>query len=186
MRPTLGARVSLTRKLGGESDVTLGVSGQYGTYDDENKFSYAFLGGDLSFRIKRTNLRFEWLARRQQIDVSDPTVWRYAIPSSGGDFFVKHGGYVELEQPLGRNFDLLVRGDALIRAGNVTTGATIGQNGKFSYVVRGSLGTSWAFERSLRLKASAEYWRFSDAETDVSGNGSKNAVSFHLGVVATY
>ncbi len=185
-QPTVGARVSVTQKLGNESDVTVGATAQYGTYDGDAKFSYAFLGGDVSLRLRRTNLRFEWLARRQQIDVSDPSVWRWGVPASGGDFFVKQGGYVELEQPVSRNVDVMLRGDALIRAGNTTTASLLGENGKYSTVVRGSVGATWAFERALRLKASVELWRFSDVATDLSGRGQQNAISFHLGVVGTY
>ncbi|MCL2450526.1 MAG: hypothetical protein FWD17_16380, partial [Polyangiaceae bacterium] len=116
--PAGGARLALNAKLGAYADVTLGASGMFGTYDPANRLTYAIAGADLSLRINRTNLRAEWLARRQQFDVSDPTLFKYAI-ARNGDFFVKHGAYVEFEQPLTAELDLILRADGMLRLGNV-------------------------------------------------------------------
>ena len=81
-RPTLGARLALTVRAGA-LDTTLGASGLAGTYDPANRLSYAIVGGDLSLRIVRTAIRVEYLIRRQQMDLGDPDIFKYA-PSGGG------------------------------------------------------------------------------------------------------
>jgi hypothetical protein len=61
--PAGGGRLAMTAKLGSSTDMTLGVSGMYGTFDPQNHFSYAIFGADGSLRIGRTNIRAEWLGR---------------------------------------------------------------------------------------------------------------------------
>src|SRR4029079_2520719 len=90
-RPSFGGRVAITARLGSVGDATAGASAMYGTFDPDNRLSYAILGGDLTLRIRRTNVRLEYLVRRQEFDVSDPTRFKYGVPVSRGDFFVKHG-----------------------------------------------------------------------------------------------
>src|SRR5262249_41691156 len=89
-RPTFGARSALTLRLGPTTDMTVGASGMYGTYDPNNQLSYAIFGADLTFRIDRTNVRFEYLARRQQFDTSNKERFKYVVID---DFFMKHGAY---------------------------------------------------------------------------------------------
>ena len=64
-RPTVGGRLAMTVKTGSASDVGFGASAQYGVYDPHDRFNYLIAGGDLSIRIHRTNLRMEYLLRRQ-------------------------------------------------------------------------------------------------------------------------
>jgi len=177
-RPTVGGRLAATLKFGGSSDLTFGASGMYGNYDPENERSYAIVGADLTLRVHRTNVRLEWLARRTQMDVSDPARFKYAVPRSGGDFFVKHGAYFEVEQPLTSSVDLIGRIDGLYRAGNVLAASTLTRE---TSVVRWTLGTTITVERALKIKASGELWSFSDADDD----GHHNAVSLNLGLVGT-
>jgi hypothetical protein len=181
-RPTVGARAALTVKLSQEADVTIGASAMGGTYDPRNELAYAIVGADAALRVGRTSLRAEWLARRQQFDVSDPTRLKYAIGGDAGgrgEFFVRHGAYLELEQPLASTVDLLVRVDGLLQHGNVAASSPLVDG---SSVMRATLGTSWAVERGLRLKLSTELWRFS--EKDASGRSF--ALTGHLGAAASF
>jgi hypothetical protein len=177
-RPTLGGRASLTFRLSPSSDLTLGASGMYGSYDPKNELSYAIVGSDLSFRFVRTNLRFEYLARRQQFDARVSAPFKYEVAPVRGDFFVKHGGYVELEQPLTHALDLLGRVDAMYRAGNVAAGSELSNK---ATVLRETVGLAYALERNLRLKTSAELWGFSDPDA----RGHRRELSFHFGLVGT-
>jgi hypothetical protein len=186
-RPTFGGRVSFTLRLGDVSDATLGASVMRGTFDPKNLLSYTIVGGDLVFRLDRTNLRFEYLARRQDLDVSSPGRYRYEI-GPNGDFFVKHGAYAEVEQPLTGAVDLVGRADGLLRVGNVgarppgTELAADGELGRRSWVMRYTLGTALSVEQGLRFKASAELWHFSDDDAA----GQTVALGLHLGAVGTF
>ncbi len=180
--PTVGGRVAFTYKLGELSDITIGASGMYGHYDATNDLAYAIFGGDLVLRVRRTSVRMEYLARRTQIDATG-NVLALAAPASGRDHFIKHGAYVEIEQPLTRNLDLILRVDGMLRIGNYavdTSGETpITQR---SQVVRYTLGTYYAFEHGFRLKASGEVWQFSDADDD----GKSIELGVHLAFVGTF
>jgi hypothetical protein len=181
--PTGGARLAITYKLGEMSDATLGASGMYGTYDPNNQLSYAILGGDLTFRLERTNVRFEYLVRRTDFDTSNPGRFVYAVPASGGDFVVKHGWYGEIEQPMSKDLDLIGRLDGMYRVGNVLqdpTGDTPLR--RRSTVFRYTLGTSYAIERGLRLKLSTELWQW----TDKDDTGRDADVGVHVGMVGTF
>ncbi len=178
-RPTFGGRLAATLKLGDASDLTFGGSGMYGTFDPENTLHYGIFGADLTLRIDRTNVRAEYLVRRQQFDVSDPTRFKYAVPTSGGDFFSKHGAYFEIEHPISKAVDLIGRFDTLFRVGNVAAGSSLS---KESSVLRWTIGTAIGIERGLKVKLSAEAWKFSDADA----NNKKTDVAVHLGVIGTY
>lgn len=185
-RPTVGGRLALTFKLGEASDLTVGGSSQYGTFDPDRKQFYWFYGADAALRLSRTNIRVEWLARRQTFDASDPTRFAYVVPREGGDFFVKQGGYAEIEHPLGKKVDGVFRYDVMYRTGNVLVGSELRRQ---SAVQRFTVGAMVTVDRAFRVKASTEIWQFSDPEpgdklaprSDVS-----HAVAFHLGVVGTY
>lgn len=177
-RPTVGARLAATKKLFGESDLTFGASGMYGTYDPDNKRAYLILGADFTLRVHRTNVRLEWLARRQQMDTSDPERFKFVVPPSGGDFSVKHGAYLEIEQPVSPAVDIIGRFDGMYRVGNVLAASTLSRE---STVLRWTLGTAITVERALKIKASAEAWSFSDPDA----RNRKNEISLNLGLVGT-
>ena len=180
-RPTVGARTALTLKLSDTSDFTFGGSAMHGTYDPKNTLKYTIVGIDLAFRLGRTNIRAEWLARKQDFDTSDPTIFRYGLPKGGegGDFFVKHGAYVEIEQPLTPKIDLLARVDGLYRKGNVVVASTLRRQ---SAVSRLTLGMSFLLAPGYRVKVSGEYWDFSDK----GASGRHNDLGLHIGLVGTY
>ena len=178
-RPTVGGRLATTFRLSQITDITFGASGQYGKFDPQAKYSYAIVGADVSFRSGRTDLRFEYLARRQQFDTSNPDALRYQVPAKGGDFFVKHGAYVELKQPLTNWLDLIGRVDGMYREGNVVVESPLD---KRSSVLRYTVGTMFTIEQGLRAKVSTELWDFSDP--DAGGNHTN--VTLHAAIVGTY
>lgn len=177
-RPSYGGRLALTTRFSQFRDATLGASGMRGTFDPNNRLTYTILGADLAFRFDRLNLRFEYLVRRQDLDVSEPTRFKYEVAASG-DYFLKHGGYAELEVPLTRDLDAIGRFDFLYRSGNVLTASTLQAR---SAVVRYTLGTAYTIERGYRVKLSTEAYSFSD----VGPTGRNLALSGHLGVVGTF
>ena len=188
--PAGGARLAMTIKATPTTDVTLGASGMYGTYNPANTLSYAILGADFSVRMGRTTLRSEYLVRRQQFDTTDASFFKYAIAPVDGNFFAKHGGFVELEQPLSADVDIVGRVDGMLRIGNVSTavvggGADAVAPSPLSYrssVVRETLGLAYAIERNLRLKGSIELWEFSYEDS----TGRSAEMSFHLGAVGSF
>ena len=119
------------------------------------------------------------MARRQRFDTSDPAVFRYEVPRKGGDFFVKHGAYVELKQPLTSWLDLIGRIDGMYREGNVVVDSPLAQK---SSVLRYTVGTMFTLEQGLRAKVAAEFWDFSD----VDAAGRHTDVTLHAALVGTY
>jgi hypothetical protein len=179
-RPAGGARLALTLKPTKLSDISLGASGVGGTYDDANKLLYVILGADFSVRVNRTNFRMEYLVRRTDFDTGDPAIFKYAIAPLQGDYFTKHGAYVELEQPLAKDFDFVARVDGLARIGNVPA-ATLDLSYR-SEMLRETVGLAYAVERNLRLKTSVEYYQFTDRDS----TGRMDDVAIHAGVAGTF
>src|SRR5262249_26523519 len=56
-RPTVGGRLGMTQRLTTFSDLTVGASAMYGTFDPGNSLAYTILGADAALRVARTNLR---------------------------------------------------------------------------------------------------------------------------------
>jgi hypothetical protein len=178
-RPSGGGRLALTGKLSALSDVTAGASAMGGTYDPRNDLTYVILGGDITGRMDRTSLRLEYLVRRQKIDTSSPMLLKDPVLPGATSYTFKHGAFVELEQPLGRDVDLILRFDGMHRTGNVAVGSELSNS---SWVGRGTLGMAVAVERNFRVKGSVEIWEFRDAE----GVGWRMLTSGHLGAVGTF
>ena len=178
-RPSYGGRVAATVRVGDHSDATLGASAMTGAYDPDGELDYLILGGDLSMRLDETTVRLEYLVRRQQFSVEDETRFKYEIPEEGGDFFVKHGAFVEVVQPVSPIIDLIGRADGMVRVGNVLAASPLLAE---SSVFRYTLGTAIAVERGLRVKVSSELWSFSDE----GANDKHTEVSFHVGGVGTF
>jgi hypothetical protein len=178
-RPTYGARVATTFRLSPISDITFGASGQYGKFDPDLALSYAIVGADVWFRSGRTDLRFEYLARRQEFDTSNPGALRYEVPRRGGDFWVKHGAYVELKQPMNNWIDLIGRVDGMYREGNVLLDSPLARK---STVLRYTVGTMITIEQGLRAKLATELYDFSDA----GEGGHHTDVTLNVALVGTY
>jgi len=179
-RPAFGGRTAVTVKTGSASDISAGASGMYGLYDPHDRFSYLILGADLSVRLHRTNIRMEYLVRRQQMDTDEPDIFKYVVPPQGGDFFVKQGAFAEIEQPLVADLDLVARLDGMFRSGNVLATSPLSSNAS---VIRETIGFAYALDRNFRLKTSGELWEFSSPDATT---GRTTEVSLHLGVVGTF
>lgn len=179
-RPTFGGRVALTFKLGEASDLMLGGSSMYGWYDPNNKESYFIFGGDATLRLDKTVIRAEYLARRTTFDTTDRSQFKYLVPDERGDFFMKHGAYLEAEQALTPELDLIGRVDGMFRVGNVEAASELARR---SSVFRYTIGTAYAIERGLRLKLSTELWEFSDRD---ALSGRKLELSMHAGLAGSF
>jgi hypothetical protein len=176
--PSFGGRASLTVRLSEKADATLGSSFIGGTLDSQDRLRYFIYGVDLAARIGKTTLRAEYLVRRQDLDVSDPSRFKYEI-EPGATYFNKHGAYAEVEYQASKDVDLLGRVDGLYRSGNVLAASPLSAR---SAVLRYTAGVAYNLERGLRVKGSTEFWSFSDADA----LGRHNAVSFHLGLVGAF
>jgi hypothetical protein len=179
-RPSLGARVALTFKLGEASDLTAGLSGVGGTYDPENHETYFIGGADISARLDKTNIRFEYLARRTTFDIGNRTVYKYIVPYEDENFFMKHGAYLEVEHGLTPELDLIGRVDGMFRQGNIEAASPLTSKAS---VYRYTLGTAYAIERGIRIKLSTELWQFSNA--DVVSNR-KIELSMHAALAGSF
>jgi hypothetical protein len=179
-RPTVGGRLALTLKLTDSSDATAGVSMMRGTFDPDNDLSYLIVGGDLTLRLDKTNIRMEYLGRRQDFSTADRTVFKYVVADARGDFFMKHGVYAEIEQGLTPELDLIGRVDGLYRVGNVEAASELSRK---AAVFRYTVGMAYAIERGLRVKLSTELWEFSDKDKDT---GRKLEVSMHAALAGSF
>lgn len=189
-RPTVGAHLAVTLKLSALTDLSTGVSGMYGTYDPNHHLTYAIIGADWSLRIARTTLRAEYLARRQQMDVANPGIFKYALGVHNGDYFIKHGAYLELEVPIDEPLTLLARVDGMAHQGNVSE-VPVGTGGDIvvdtaltnnARVLRETFGLAYAIDHNLRIKSSIETWQFSYPDE----NNHKSDISSHLGLVGSF
>jgi hypothetical protein len=177
--PTVGGRLGATLRLNSTSDVTFGVSGQTGHFDSRRKLSYDIVGADLALRVGRTDLRFEYLSRRQEFDVENPAALRYDVAGPRGNFFVKQGAYAELKIPLSSDVDLIGRADAMWRKGNLPALSPLSVR---SAVTRYTLGTMFLLGAGVRAKLSGEVWDFSDPDVE----GRHTEVTWHAAIVGTY
>ncbi len=191
IRPAFGSRLSLTVRLDDNSDVTVGGSGMYGTYDPHQRFNYLIAGGDVALRVHRTTLRVEYLLRRQQFDTSNPSIFKYAFVAGDRDSFLKQGAFVELEQPVARVWDFTGRVDGLYWRGNVSNVpagsgtavvTAVSPLLRRSYVARLTLGAQYELERNFRFKSSVELWKFNYSDS----LGREQAISFHFGAVGSF
>src|SRR6185369_16297495 len=109
--------------------------------------------------VQRTNLRFEYLVRRQDFDPSPATPLKYDV-GANGDFVVKHGAYAELETSVADGVDVVGRVDGMLHVGNVLLAPPVaaapadGELTGRSWVARYTLGSAISLERNLRLKGS--------------------------------
>jgi hypothetical protein len=165
-RPAGGARWALTLKLGEANDITGGASAMYGTYDPANRLAYFIGGVDLAARLGRTQIRFEYLMRRQSFlndgSMMTPpmmTGWKEPIAVGEIQVFDKHGAYLEIERAMSDALTLVARADGLYRVGNEPTSIALPTR---AAIFRYTGGATLAVIPGWRVKASAELWAFSD------------------------
>jgi hypothetical protein len=185
-RPAGGARWVLTLKLGEANDITGGASAMYGTYDPANRVAYFIGGVDLAARLGRTQIRFEYLMRRQSFlndgsMMTSPTMTGWKEPIAVGEIqvFDKHGAYLEIERAMSDALTLVARADGLYRVGNEPTSIALPTR---AAIFRYTGGATLAVIPGWRVKASAELWAFSDnppVHQDLE-------LALHLALVGTF
>jgi hypothetical protein len=176
--PVGGARLAGTAELDSAGHgVTLGASVMAGHYDPERQLAFWIAGADAVANLDGVVIRAEYLVRRTDMAVGDDPAqrWKYGPSRSGryDDHFFKHGFYGEAEVPIGR-LDAFFRFDGLLRYGNVLAGSPLS---RASQLLRYTAGTAIRITENIRIKASIEYYRFSDLPDDVA---------LHLGVATPF
>ena len=148
----------------------------WGKYDPDNKLSYMIGGVDFYARIKKLELRAEYLLRRTEMSLGDDPSTRFKYgPGKDGKYdryFLKDGFYVEALYPIIPRVELVGRFDGLRRIGNVTVNSALRER---SAVFRYTFGTDITVGHGVRVKLSGEYYDFSDFEDEIAAT---------LGVVA--
>jgi hypothetical protein len=175
--PSVGARVAGTMETAGGLAATLGLSGMAGRYDPDRRLAFVIAGVDALVQLSPFTLRAEYLVRRTEMSLGeDPAArFRYGPDEDGrfDDFFSKHGFYAELERGVG-DFDLIGRFDGLRRFGNVLAASPLRKD---SILLRYTAAAAYRLRGSLRLKASAELYDFSDFEDELA---------LHLGIAGSF
>jgi hypothetical protein len=169
-RPAGGGRLSATLDLAdADMTYTLGASGMYGTYDPNNELSYALGGVDAYARIKRVELRAEYLMRRTEFSLGDDPGARFKYgPGKNGkydNYFLKDGFYVEAVVPVSQRIELVGRWDGLRRFGNVPVTSALR---KESAVLRYTVGGAVSLGYGVRIKVFGEYYDFSDFKDEIA------------------
>ena len=170
--------------------MTLGASGLFGTYDPENKLTYAIVGGDFSLRIQRTALRIEYLVRRQQFDTSNPDIFstRSRLPAEISS--PSTGPTSSSSNPSPKRWRVLGRVDGMYRVGNVSNvpvGSTTGRRSRArSPTSRTSFArrSGWPW-RSNETSGSRDRSSSGSSATPTR-SGRETELSFHLGAVGSF
>jgi hypothetical protein len=159
-RPAIGGQL-VASVIGDAVSLSVGASAMRGTYDPDHRLRFALAGAHAVLRFRDIYLRAEYLTRRTEMSVMEPGRFRYGPDSNGvlDPFFVKDGGYAELEVPVGGRLTLIAREDGLRRRGNVLKGSAMSRN---SRVIRSTAAVAYELADALRLKLSYEYYAFSD------------------------
>jgi hypothetical protein len=165
-RPAVGGQLVMTL-LSGSTSFALGASMMRGTYDPEHRNRFAIYGAHAVFRMRDIFLRAEYLSRITEMSLGEDPTTRFKYgPGANGQhdrFFVKDGGYAEVEIPVGKRVTLVVREDGLRRRGNVSMTSELRSD---SALLRHTAGLAILLRSSLRLKLSYEDYDFSDFEDE--------------------
>jgi hypothetical protein len=175
-QPSAGVRMSGTVELGEAESLVVGASGMAGHYDPAARLGFVIAGADATLQLETFVLRAEYLARWTQMALGgDPALTFAYGPVDGryATYFFKDGFYAEAEQQFGR-FALLARWDGLRRSGNVL--ATSALRSK-SAVLRSTAAAVYRLRSGIKLKASAEYYDFSDFA---------DAIAVHVGMATAF
>lgn len=172
--PIVGARFSGTLEAD-EFSATLGASAMGGHYDPDRKLAFEIVGADLVTKIEDVTVRAEYLLRRTQMALGgDPMMsFKPAPDGTFDDTFSKHGFYVESEVPVGP-VDLIARFDGLRRIGNVPIASELAYHAS---ITRYTAGAAARITANVRIKASLEYYQFSDFADELA---------LHLGVATPF
>jgi len=170
-RPAYGGRISATLDLSDrEMLYSVGASAMQGWYDPKSELSYTIGGVDLYGRIKRVELRAEYLIRRTEMSLGADPASRFKYgPGSDGKYdryHLRDGFYVEAMVPVLPRLELLARFDGLRRFGNVPATSALR---KESAVLRYTVGGAVSLGYGMRIKLAAEYYDFSDFDDEIAG-----------------
>jgi hypothetical protein len=159
-RPALGGQL-VASLITDAATITAGASVMRGTYDPDHHLRFAIAGAHLVVSVRDIYLRVEYLTRRTEMSLSDPDRFRYGPGPSGvyDPFFVKDGGYAELELPVSNRLTLVAREDGMRRRGNVLKGSLLSSS---SRIIRSTAALTYELAQALRVKLSYEYYAFSD------------------------
>ena len=165
-RPILGGQ-AVVSYIAGKYSVTAGASTMRGTYDPDHRLPFQIWGAHAVVRVRDVFVRAEYLTRRTKMEMgTDPRhEFKYG-PGSDGTFdpyFVKDGGYGELELPITKRITGVVREDFLRRRGNVIASSALRSN---SALIRHTVGVAIAVAQSVRIKLNVERYDFSDFEDE--------------------
>ncbi|MFN0250924.1 MAG: hypothetical protein ACKV2T_28885 [Kofleriaceae bacterium] len=165
-RPTLGAQV-VASFVTETTTISAGLSYMGGTYDPEHRLPFSIGAAHLVLRARDIYIRAEYVTRRTKMSLGEDPSARFKYgPGAGGmydPYFVKDGGYLELEIPLTTRLTVIAREDGLRRRGNTSMTSDLRSD---SAVLRHTGAIALVLHRALRLKASYEYVDFSDFEDE--------------------
>lgn len=176
-RPAAGGRLSGTLDFADSgASFTLGASGMWGWYDPNHNLSYMIGGIDGYARIKKLELRAEYLIRRTEMSLGTDPAARFKYgPGPDGKYdryFLKDGFYVEALYPIVERVELVGRVDGLRRKGNVPVTSALRDK---SAILRYTLGADITIGHGVRVKLAGEFYDFSDFKDELAAT---------LGVVA--
>ena len=138
-----------------------------GTYDPEHRLPFAIYGGHFGLRYRDVSLRLEYLTRKTKMAMGDDpeATFKYGPRADGtfDPFFVKDGGYAEVEFPVSSRLTVVLREDALRRRGNVLVNSALRSD---SVLVRHTAGVAIGIGQSVRIKVSYERYDFTDFEDE--------------------
>lgn len=185
--PSFGGRAALTFARGRAMsaaipDITLGGSAMYGTYDDEDRLRYLFLGADIYVHLWRINLRAEVLRRQMDIDPRQSQLEDGTVVGSlnkngvGPPVYRKDGFYVESDFPLGRFLEGVLRWDGMRRSGakpsrtdpdrppasyTAPAAAVLDQE---DWILRYTVGLNVIPLTGVKIKLAYELWTFKNVD----------------------
>ncbi len=146
--PAFGGRLVLTGP-----DWSLGASGSAGLYDARDTLWYVMGGVEFYLRADPVTIRAEALFRRTDLD---PTAaYAYQVVDT---WFLKLGGYAQVDVQLGKPVTLVARSDGLWRSGLPLPGAT--DVSPSALVLRQTVAVLWRVVEHFALKADYELWTF--------------------------
>ena len=177
-QPSVGARLWGTIELDDSStrSLTLGASGMTGHYDPQGQLGFVIAGADVALQLPSLNIRAEYLARWTKMALGDDPASRFKYGPVDGryaDYFMKDGFYVEAEQQIGK-ISAIARWDGLRRGGNVLVTSPLRSE---SALLRYTVAGAYRLDNGIRLKASVEYYDFSDFV---------DAGALHLGIATPF
>ncbi len=176
-RPSVGGRLAGSLDIGEDLSLSLGGSVMAGHYDPDNELSYIIGGADFVLQYKQAFLRAEYLIRRTEMSLGENPAQRFKYgPGADGtfdNFFLKDGFYTELEVPVSK-WSFIARWDGMRRRGNVVASSPLRSK---SAILRYTGGLAYKLKQGLRIKASGEFYDFSDFQDEVA---------IHLGLAGPF